>query len=252
MRIVSWNCCRGPCLVRAAQLAGLEPDIVVLQECARPEGAAGGPVRWFGENAQQGVAVIARDGYQLVDVAPAADMPDSVFAVRVVGPVSFALLAVWTHPLPTYVGALDRGLSAYGDLLRGGPAVVMGDFNSHWRFDKPGQSLTHAATVERLRRDFGLVSAYHAAHPDVEFGAEPATLYWQWRETQPFHIDYCFLPQHWVPHVRSATVGSYAQWEGESDHRPLLVDIDVPDGRPTERVSRPTRTKPASGPTDLR
>ena len=60
--------------------------------------------------------------------------------------------------------------------------------------------------VEVLRDDFGLVSAYHA-HTGHAPGEEQPTLYWQWKHHQPYHVDYCFVPEPWVGHIRSVEVG---------------------------------------------
>jgi endonuclease/exonuclease/phosphatase family metal-dependent hydrolase len=122
---------------------------------------------------------------------------------------------------------VDAGLTAYRDLLRTGPAFVVGDLNSHWRWDAGNKEMTHGALVARLDREFGLVSAYHAARPRVAHGSEEPTLYWQWKREQPFHIDYCFLPRAWVPRIASVTVGSFDEWSGKSDHRPLVVELSA-------------------------
>lgn len=225
MRLATWNCYRGECHERAGQLQHLDPDVIVLQECGRPEAPATDHCLWFGDNPQQGVAVLARNGYRLEPYPLDPDRAHSVFPVQVVGPVSFGLLAVWAMPRPTYVSAVNHGLTAYRDLLGAGPAVVAGDFNSHWQWDARHRDRPHATLVERLGREFGLISAYHAVRLGVEPGDEEPTLYWQWKETQPFHIDYCFVPSAWVPHIEGVRVGAFADWEGKSDHRPVVVDV---------------------------
>lgn len=117
------------------------------------------------------------------------------------------------------------------DVLQAGPAVVLGDFNSSAVFDRTQRpEYSHAALVRRLRGEFGLVSAYHT-HYRVEHGSEAHPTYFhQWKENAPFHLDYCFVPETWAPRIRSVEVGTWAAWEGRSDHRPLLVNLD-PDGR---------------------
>ena len=53
-----------------------------------------------------------------------------------------------------------------------------------------------------------------------------ASHYWLWKEANPFHIDYCFVPEAWVDLLTVVEVGSFADWL-QSDHRPLTVDIDA-------------------------
>ena len=57
-RLVTWNCCRGPYLKNVALLEVLAPDIVVLQECAKPV-AETDQCLWFGDNPRQGIAILA-------------------------------------------------------------------------------------------------------------------------------------------------------------------------------------------------
>jgi len=54
------------------------------------------------------------------------------------------------------------------------------------------------------------------------------TYYFQWKEQRPFHIDYWFMPRDWAPNVQRVEIGSYEEWKGRSDHRPLLVELGLP------------------------
>jgi endonuclease/exonuclease/phosphatase family metal-dependent hydrolase len=42
-------------------------------------------------------------------------------------------------------------------------------------------------------------------------------------QLRPYHIDYCFLPTHWVGRIRDVTVGDHRKWAAKSDHMPLTV-----------------------------
>jgi len=224
MRIVTWNCCGGGCLQRAEELLRLEPDVIVLQECVRPEVVDEGKCLWFGENPRKGVGIVARNGYSLEHGPLAVGISHSVFPVVVQGPLSFHLLAVWSQPRPTYVRAMDAGITAYEAFLQLAPSMIAGDFNSHSRWDATNRTLSHTMLVNRLKAEFKLVSAYHAPE-QVAAEGEQATFYWRWKEQQPFHIDYCFIPQAWAAHIREVTIGKFVDWQTKSDHRPLLVDI---------------------------
>ena len=229
MRIVTWNCFRGDCLARAEELLPLEPDVIVLQECARPERRDDAQCVWFGENPRQGVGIVARNGYALERGPLNGDVTHTVFPVVVKGPLEFHMLAIWAQPKPTYVQAIDAGLTAYKEFVRQSPCLVVGDFNSHSRFDSRNRQFSHTMLVQKLRDEFGLVSSFHGRPSLAADSMEEATYYHKRKEEQPFHIDYCFLPQDWVPHIRHVSIGSYQDWKGRSDHRPLLVDVALPE-----------------------
>lgn len=224
LRIVSWNCYRGECRARASRLDSLQPDLVVLQECGRPA-STDTQCLWFGTKPIQGVGLVANDPWHLQAGPLVAEVPDSAYPVELLGPAKIHLLAIWAKPRPTYDRAILDALDHYREFLLSAPSLVIGDFNSHPRWNASDPSANHSVLADRLREEFGL--AFH------EFGArsgrtdEPATLFWQWKEKQPFHIDYCFIPELWSPHIQSVEVGGYQQWADQSDHRPLAVELAV-------------------------
>lgn len=164
-------------------------------------------------------------GFQLEEIPAEASVQWSIRPFRVVGPVSFNLLAVWTRREPpnTYVEALDSALNAYGPLLRGLPLVVLGDFNANAIWDNPRRRTDFTRLAGRLRTEFGLVSAYHKFFSEA-FGDEArATHYYRWHQHEPFHLDYCFAPESWP--ILSVEVSCYEDWSDISDHRPLVVEF---------------------------
>lgn len=101
----------------------------------------------------------------------------------------------------------------------------MGDFNSSVAWDERHGRTDHRRLEAQLHDEFRLVSAYHAAtgeHPGQE--SRP-THFWRWQAASPFHLDYCYLPEEWLPGLKSVTVGSYEEWADASDHRPVTVDV---------------------------
>lgn len=221
MRIVAWNCCRGPFDKKLAALETLAPDVSIISEaiCPAEESAQ---LLWFpSDTSRLGIQVRAGGAYRL-ERLPAADLPSCVVPVRVTGPVAFTLLAVWTRPAPSYIKAFLNGLEAYSALLQSGPAVVAGDFNGNPMFDTPGRRLKWATGFSMLG-DAGLVSAYHHVHR-ADFGGEAhATHHFLRKPERPFHIDFCFVPRAWARRGLRAQLIHGAQWRALSDHFPLLV-----------------------------
>src|SRR5690606_18453921 len=114
MRLVTWNCCRGRFERKVPLLAPLAFDVAVVQECSIPSQPDASTL-WFGDNPTQGVAVVATPEYELAPLATDLELPRYVIPVQVSGPVSFLLLAVWTHREPTYVDPLLRAIGLFGD-----------------------------------------------------------------------------------------------------------------------------------------
>jgi hypothetical protein len=85
----------------------------------------------------------------------------------------------------------------------------------------------HHLTLVTLLTSLGFVSAYHTFFGEEQGQELRPTLYFQWNKLKPFHIDYCFLPGSWVKQIARIEVGGYNEWKGLSDHRPLVVDIDL-------------------------
>jgi exodeoxyribonuclease-3 len=227
MRLATWNCYRGDLRRRAAHLAEWRPDVLVLQECSRPEGEPDGSWVWCGANPKLGVGAVAGDGYRLEPVPCDPLIGHSVFPVRVTGKASFNLLMVWSQAKPTYVASIRRGLDAYAGFIASGPTIILGDFNS-----LPGESSAgraHEALAARLREEFGLMSAFDTAAAAPH--ASAPTLYYQWQKKRPFQIDYCWLPEAWASNVREVRVGAFEEFTS-SDHRPVMVELALPDAAP--------------------
>jgi hypothetical protein len=220
MRIVTWNCARGPLATKRAALDELAPDVAILTEASQPT-ASDDDVLWFGDG-KYGVAMYAKEPFRLRRMPIVAGVP-CVYPVVVDGPVTFSLLGVWTRPAPTYKKAFLNGLAAHATTPA--PWVVAGDFNGNVDFDRPKGRAKWQTCFEQLTNQ-GLVSAYHT-HSALPFGKEPhPTHYFKWHEAERFHLDYCFVPKEWT--IGAVSVGSYSDWAKLSDHRPLTVDIEVP------------------------
>ena len=226
VRLVAWNCCAGPLSVKLQALRGLRADIAVVPELPRlprtPHAC------WVGANPRKGLAVLARPPWQLqpIPVAPVS-LPRYILPVQVSGPESFLLWAVWAHNFggDRYVRGLHRAVDECRALLAGQRAVILGDFNSHSRWDhEHPDELNHSALVRKLHR-LGLVSAYHAVRHQAH-GAERQPTFFEYRHhTRPYHIDYVFVPGAWRRRLAAVTVGRHSRWSRWSDHMPISVDL---------------------------
>jgi len=228
MRILTWNCNRGPIETKLTFAGKLSPTLSVIQECPRPK-HDDPTLLWFGDNLKQGIAVVASPGYRLTPLPP-KEVPRFVVPVQVTGPVSFLLLAVWakTDLNYRYVKAVIRGVECYSDLIAAQATVIVGDFNSNkiWDYKRPAH-LSHSGLVRSLA-SLGLVSAYHRFFGEDQGAESRPTLYLLKKRERPYHIDYCFIPESWVPNLTSVAVGAYETWITASDHCPLVVDIALP------------------------
>jgi len=243
MRIVAWNC--NMALGRKFEaLMRLRPDIAIISECASPHDLrhAGAPDRadhnsvWIGANRHKGLAVIAFNGFSASLAEPYHRTLRWIAPVRIGGPVELNLLAVWAQNWSAGItrkhqmGPLRRALGKYRDFLAERPAVVAGDFNSNLIWDKPGWRNNHMTNVETMRR-LGLVSAYHALRGEAPGKEREPTLYWRDRRKDgpTYHIDYVFLPKHWIARVTELSIGRFEDWcgAGLSDHVPVVVEVGV-------------------------
>jgi hypothetical protein len=226
MRIVAWNCCRGPIPKKVSALESLRPDVAVLCEALAPAEESD-QLLWFPSNASRLGIQVRSFGRSKLKRLKAAELPNCVVPVRVRGPVSFNLLGVWTWPAPSYTQAFLNGLAAYSSLLRRGPTVVAGDFNGNPVFDKPTQRVKWWTKGFSQLQDAGLVSAYHEFNR-VAFGDEPhATHHFLRKPERRFHIDFCFVPRPWAQNRLVVQVATGPEWGALSDHFPLVVDTEA-------------------------
>ncbi len=214
-------------------LDSLRPDIAVVSECSRDAVLAcrdeGYSACWWGRNKNKGLGVLAAKPWTL----EAGRQPTQkwIAPVRVRGPLSFLLIAVWAGPVgnikeKNYIGQIFEAVTRHPRWFADRqPVVIGGDFNSNTIWDEGRKTRNHSAVV-RLLSDRNLVSAYHVFFSE-EQGKETRPTYYFWhREDRPFHIDYIFVPTSWRPRLRNVEVGTYEAWRPKSDHVPIVVDID--------------------------
>lgn len=244
MRIVIWNC--NMALHRKLDaLARLAPDIAVLPEAGEssriPEPLAFEATRtyeWIGNISYKGLGAMAFAPFEIELACQPDRSLEWVLPLSVRGPIEFTLLAVWAlnHRAsskatgPNRESQVTGALETYGRFFDERPVVVAGDLNDSAIWDKKRGPGSFATKVELLKQR-GLRSAYHEVL-GVPFGEESVpTLYWRDRTADGprYHIDYCFIPESWIPHT-SVTVGGFEEWVAPkySDHVPLTIDVDLP------------------------
>ena len=227
-------------------ILNLNPDIVVLSECAKPEIVRqkcpiwndyfqdDRAIPWIGSNKHKGVSVLAFNDYQ----AKLANCYDPklrfVAPIEVSGPQAFNLLAIWAMHANDGIrkkgiaGPLRDSLDVYEGFLQAKPSIAAGDFNNNVFWDKPGYKMNFVDTVARFDA-LGMESAYHAYMEEAQGEESIPTHYWRDRKKDgpTYHIDYIFTPQTWRKHITHFEVGTFEDWCGSklSDHVPLVIDI---------------------------
>jgi exonuclease III len=229
MRIVALNCC-GRFAGKATELLDLEPDIAIVAETLRADAESlkpqGYESLWFGDTRQKGLAIIYKSPWTL---QPGSTQHKWIVPITVSGPEMFTLIAVWVlRPkngrTPDYAKVIRAALAKNPDWLTRGPAVMAGDFNSHWKWDR--EPTNDFASVVADLSSPGLLSAYHHRHEGSE-GTEEPTFFQNFNPNHPHHIDYIFIPSEWRIRLKHFEVGSFDHWVRPrlSDHCPLTVEI---------------------------
>jgi endonuclease/exonuclease/phosphatase family metal-dependent hydrolase len=223
MRLIAWNCQHGSLIDRVARLAPLSPDIVFVQECSPSALPLSGDFIQQTSNAHKGIALGSLNPeYQLAEITGRGGGKAAI-AATVTGLVALTVIGVWWQA-PRYAEDVRASLDAYADIIASGRAVVMGDLNSGPHLNGSDVTRKHRALLETFE-PLGLVSAYHVAH-GVEHGQEAhATYRHQFHAADPWHIDFCFVPQAWEKNIAHVLVVDDEHWRAESDHHPLVVDL---------------------------
>jgi exonuclease III len=229
LRLIAWNCHHGTLNERVALLQPHKPDVVFLQEC-RPgtELPLHGDFLNLTINVRKGIALGSLNpNYRLAQLAERPPAGQAVIAAQVSGLVSFTLLGIWSHGTGAkdYVDDVRRSLDAYGDVLRSTPTVVFGDFNSGPKMDVLSSLSKDHSRLLAAFDALGMVSAYHVFH-GVDHGREKHPTYrHKPQSSEPWHIDFCFVPNDWANSITHVELLDSELWRAESDHHPLMVEL---------------------------
>ena len=232
MRLITWNCRIGRFRRKSKTLSALRPDILAVQEVEPISDAtifAGELQPTFRDRLAHPKfprRAIGTFSYTDTRLRP-VDLEGPLFSFRRYEAtregLHFNVIAVWpwnTGSVKTAYRQAHEGLDVHARWIGERPTVILGDFNANASFKGKNWS----DLIARLK-PLGFVSAYHQ-HFRQEHGQEKSPTYFhRCREDAAFHLDYCFIPQDWVPSLTSVQVGAYADWHTVSDHMPLVVDL---------------------------
>jgi exodeoxyribonuclease III len=236
MRLVTWNC-QGKFREKAAHITAALPDIAVIPECENLERLRFGlgmalptTLEWYGDNVSKGLGVFSYTGVTFDRYEGYDESIKYCIPLRVSQPRPVNLLAIWAMEGPTrkqsYVFQVYRAITRYSDFIRERDTILMGDLNSNRIFDAARKEGNHSQVVELLAAG-GLVSVYHARFLQAHGEETRPTQYMNRNINRPFHLDYCFVPETWLPRLKHFSIGTYTEWCGLSDHCPLFAEFDL-------------------------
>jgi len=234
MILLTWNC-NGAFRKKADAVLSQKPDLAVIQECENlpklkfsQDTPPPNQQHWDGSNPSRGVGIFAYGDYRFSLYENYATTIQYCIPLRVTGPQSFHLIAIWAMPhsdrKQSYIGQVYKAVEAYRDFIRQADTVILGDFNSNQQFDGMPRIGNHTAVVNILD-EMGLVSAYHDYYREAHGSETRPTFYMYRNQAKPFHLDYIFIPKSWMNKVSWIEIGDYNLWRSYSDHCPVTLEI---------------------------
>jgi endonuclease/exonuclease/phosphatase family metal-dependent hydrolase len=234
VKIVSWN---ANCKFRSklSEVDALGWDILVVQECENPHDSKDIEYKdwaqnyfWVGGLEYKGLGLFMPVNLEakLIGQNP---MPNKYF-ITVQLSNGIQLLAVWTQAgsqsSAGYIYQLWEYLKSNEAIFDWDNLIVVGDWNSNAIWDTKRRLGNHT-DVCNLLSSKGLVSCYHA-QDNIAHGEEVDPTFFMHRNPEkPYHIDYLFAPNRFVPDTERMEIGNKEQWLQLSDHLPISYQLSV-------------------------
>ena len=229
LKVVTWNC-QGGLRRKLREVASLDADILVLQECSRSDGVQLKTVGlklacWTGSNPHKGLAIAAKAELKLV----ARPIRGIEWAIRgtTEGQAKLGIVAIWAcapergeRYIRQVHKLLDRGVLKTLPLR----SVFLGDFNSNKIWDGKHRERSHTRAVEKFDIA-GFRSAYHDLLEEEQGKESTPTFFLQRLRRKPYHIDYAFLSSKMRMDLKKINIGKPAIWLKKSDHMPFSIEI---------------------------
>jgi exodeoxyribonuclease-3 len=237
MRIIEWNC-NMAFRKKASKILALEPDLLIVPECECPErlifsSSAPQPKHeiWIGDNPTKGIGVFSYNAdlkprlHKLYDPKLRYVVP-----IEVIGDVNFNLLAIWAmndkeNRRQRYIGQVWLAVNRYKTLLSGS-ILIAGDFNWNKIWDHSRHLYGNLTQTVEFLSARGIKSLYHTFSQEA-FGQETQpTLYMYRKADKPYHVDYIFGSADLRNCLQSFEVGTYSNWQKQSDHMPIIATFE--------------------------
>ena len=265
VRVVAYNFLSGGSALRAGHwsriCSRLAPDIVLAQECRRPQDSPGerfrpGPV----DTLLWSPAATRRWGSAiLVRAARAIPLRVSGFAGWVVGAEIASPswspgrpLRIFSIHCPAgergYIRTMHEILDRIARMRGGADLLLGGDFNVVVGHRQPHERIRvsrgEREILDRLAAEFDLVSCWQAVNPGRPLAQ---TLRWSANRSAPYHCDGIFVPSGWSARLASCRVVTGSRWRPLSDHNPVVAELAAPRERPPSEPPNagPTRERRA-------